>query len=127
MNALAIPIDVLVAALRVAKTDEETAKARRMAIEAQIIALFPVPQGGEGRHKDEEFTLEFKVTRKVDSDALFAVYGSLPENAQKAFKFKADVSLTAYRAIQEFDPVTFSKVAAYVTTTPAKTSITLKD
>lgn len=110
-----------------AKANEADCKAHRVVIEDQIVALFPVPQGGEGRHKDEEFTLEFKVTRKVDADALFAVYGSLPENAQKAFKFKADVSLTAYRAIQEFDPQTFSKVAAFVTTTPAKTSLILKD
>ena len=91
------------------------------------MSLFPAPPSGEGTLKQDEVTVAFKVTRKVDSDALFAVYGDLSDNAKKAFRFKADVSLTQYRALSEFDAATFNKVAAFVTTTPAKPTVTLKD
>lgn len=128
MNAsIPSPLTQLVSALREAKTLEDRAKANRLAIEEQIIALVPPCDGLEGTTKLAGLTITYKVTRKVDSDALFAAFNTLNEHAQKAFRFKAEVALTQFRALQEFDPAEFNKVAAYVTTTPAKPSITLKD
>lgn len=91
------------------------------------MSLFPTPPSGEGTLKQDDFTITFKVTRKVDSDALFGMFPTLSDTAKKAFRFKAEVSTTQYRALSEFDADTFNKVAAFVTTTPAKPTVTLKD
>ena len=127
MNAPTTHVPHLIAALRAAKAAEAAAHERRTTLEAHLVSLFPSPPSGEGTLKQDDFTITFKVSRKVDSDALFAVYGDLSDNAKKAFRFKADVATTQYRALSEFDEATFSKVAAFVTTTPAKPTITLKD
>lgn len=117
----------LVAALRNARKAEEAAKAERNAIEAQLVSLFTAPSGGEGTIKDDGFSITWKATRKVDSDALFAAWNSLTPNGQQAFRFKAEVALSHFRAVQELDESTFSQIAQFVTTTPAKPAITLKD
>jgi hypothetical protein len=127
MNASIPPIPFLVAQLRQARAEEKSATEYRQGLEAQLVSLHPVTEGSEETVKGEGFSIAYKLTRKVDSDALFAAFGDLPENAKKAFRFKADVSLTQYRALSEFDTATFNKVAAFVTTTPAKPTVTLKD
>ena len=71
-------------------------------------------------------TVTFKVTRKVDTEALQASWDKLSKNAQAAFRWSADVNTSTFKAIQDLDEVTFSTVAAYVTTTPAKPSIAIK-
>lgn len=127
MNTQTIPVAVMVQALRQAKDAEAAATAHRQEIERQIVAQFPVPLGGEGTHKDEEFSITYKVTRKVDTDGLQAAWAGLNANAQKAFKWAATVDLKQYRAIADLDPASYSQLAAFVTTTPAKPAITLKD
>lgn len=127
MNAPTTHLPHLIAALRAAKAAEAAAHEERITLEAHLVSLFQAPATGEGTIKQDDFSITFKVTRKVDSDALFAVYGDLSDNAKKAFRFKADVATTQYRALSEFDEATFNKVAAFVTTTPAKPTVTLKD
>lgn len=116
----------LVEELREAKSQEDQAKARRLDIEEKIISLVPPCDGMEGTTSIAGLSIAYKVTRKVDSDALFAAFNTLPVNAQKAFRFKAEVALTQFRALKEFDAALYAKVADFVTTTPAKPSITLK-
>lgn len=121
------PLSVLVAALRHAKADESAANLRRLELESQIIARFPVPHGGEGTVKDEEFSIAFKVTRTVDTEALQSAWPTLSDNSQKAFAWKAVLDTKKYRAVQEMDAKAFAQLANFVTTKPAKTSVTLKD
>jgi hypothetical protein len=127
MNANTNPIALLVAELRQARASEKAATDLRQSLEAQLVSLHPVTDGSEETVKGDGYSIAFKMTRKVDSDALFAVFNTLPDNAKKAFRFKADLALTQYRALSEFDAATFNKVAAFVTTTPAKPTVTLKD
>ena len=127
MNTQTTPIAVLVAELRSAKAVEAAANKCRLDLESQIVARFPVPDGGEGTHKDEEFSIAFKVTRKVDTEALQVAWQGMTPNAQKAFKWAATVDLKQYRAIADLDPASYSQLAAFVTTTPAKPALTLKD
>ncbi len=63
----------------------------------------------------------------MDTDALQNAWGSLSANSQKAFNWKASLDLKHFRAIQELDPESFGQLAAYVTSKPAKPTITLKD
>ena len=86
-------ISELTAALRVAKAAEEKAKAERLDIEEKMLALFSKPVSGEGTHNDEDFSIVWKLNRTVDTDKLTAAFDQLPVNAQRAFRWKADVEL----------------------------------
>jgi len=120
-------ITELTAALKVAKAAEDNAKALRLEIEGKIVALYAKPATGEGTHNDEEFSITWKLNRTVDSEKLSAGYDSLPVNAQRAFRWKAEVELKNLRALAELDPVSYSAVAEFITSKPAKPSIDLKD
>ena len=120
-------ITELTAALKAAKAAEDNAKALRLEIEGKIVALYAKPATGEGTHNDEEFSITWKLNRTVDSEKLSAGYESLPVNAQRAFRWKAEVELKNLRALAELDPVSYSAAAEYITSKPAKPSIDLKD
>lgn len=120
-------ITELTAALKAAKAAEDNAKALRLKIEGKIVALYAKPATGEGTHNDEEFSITWKLNRTVDTEKLSAGYESLPVNAQRAFRWKAEVELKNLRALAELDPVSYSAAAEYITSKPAKPSIDLKD
>ena len=113
--------------LRNAKAAEEAAKRERIAIEEMIVSRFAAPDTGEGTAKDGALSISWKVTRKVDADALQGVWADLGANAQKAFRWKPEVDLKHLRALQELDPASYVVAAKYVTATPAKPSVTLKE
>ena len=120
-------ITELTAALKAAKAAEDNAKALRLEIEGKIVALYAKPATGEGTHNDEEFSITWKLNRTVDTEKLSAGYESLPVNAQRAFRWKAEVELKNLRALAELDPVSYSAAAEYITSKPAKPSIDLND
>lgn len=127
MNAQTAPLSLLVAELKAAKVAEAKASAARLEVESRIVALFAVPDGGEGTVKDEEFSIAFKVNRTVDSDKLTAAWTSLSDNAQKAFTWKASPDLKQLRALKDMDPKGYAQAANFITAKPAKPTITLKD
>ena len=90
-------ISKLIAELRAAKMAEETAKKNRLDVENKILALYATPDGGEGTHNDEEFSIAWKLTRNVDAEALSAEFEMLGANVQKAFRWKPEVDLRQLR------------------------------
>ncbi len=126
MNAPHIPLPILIASLRAAKVAEEQAKDVRQALEEQIVALFPKPAGGEGTEKSDDLTVTFKLNRSVDTEALQTDWTALSANAQRAFKWKAEVDLKQLRALHEFDETAYRQAAQFFTAKPAKPSVTLK-
>lgn len=120
-------ISELVGQLRQAKANEDQAKAERLRIEGLIEAQFAKPESNEGTHKDEEFTITWKLNRSVNTDQLASDYEDLPTNAQKAFRWKAEVNVAYLRSLAEIDPAAYNKAAVFVTSKPAKPSIELKD
>jgi hypothetical protein len=120
-------ISELVTQLRKAKQDEANAKAERLRIEGLIEAQFAKPESNEGSHSDEDFTITWKLNRTVNTDQLAADYEDLPSNAQKAFRWKAEVNLAYLRSLSEIDPAAYNSAAVFITSKPAKPSIELKD
>lgn len=107
---------------------ENGAKNDRLKVEEQILAHFPTDKlEGSVTDADAGVTVTFKVTRKVDTEALQSDWNKLPEQAQAAFKWSADVDTKAFKALADLDSTTHSAVCAYITTTPAKPSITTKE
>lgn len=122
-----IEVTELVHKLRFAKQVEEAARNDRLAVEEEITALFKDQAPNEGAIKLDGMSITYKLNRKVDTDKLFDVYDSLTPNAKKAFRFKAEVDLKSYRALEDMDSEAFSTITGFVTTSPAKPSIILKD
>lgn len=120
-------ISELATLLRKAKQAETDAKAERLRIETLITDQFAKPENGEGTHQDEDFTITWKLNRAVDTDRLTADFDDLPDNAQRAFRWKAEVNLAYLRSLSEIDPTAYHKAAVFITSKPAKPSIDLKD
>jgi hypothetical protein len=117
----------LVEQLRQAKLAENEAKNERLRIEGLITEQFAKPESNEGTHNDEDFSITWKLNRSVDTDRLAADYDDLPDNAQRAFRWKAEVNLAYLRQLSEIDPASYNKAAVFITSKPAKPSIELKD
>lgn len=120
-------ISELATLLRKAKQAETDAKAERLRIEGLITEQFAKPENGEGTHQDEDFTITWKLNRTVNTDQLATDYDDLPTNAQKAFRWKAEVNVAYLRSLSEIDPTAYHKAAVFITSKPAKPSIELKD
>ena len=117
----------LVEQLRQAKQAELDAKNERLRIEGLITEQFAKPESNEGSHSEDEFTITWKLNRTVNTDQLANDYDDLPTNAQKAFRWKAEVNLAYLRSLSEIDPAAYNKAAVFITSKPAKPSIELKD
>lgn len=115
-------LPALAAAWLQAKADEDAAKARRYEIEAQIIGTVPVKD--EGTSKTDVGALRVsvttKLTRSVDTEALQTAWASLQPTVQKVFNWKADLSLSALRRLDEQET---AQALRYVTTKPAKPAV----
>jgi len=120
-----MPIAELTIALRQAKLAESIAKTERLRLEELIEKQFTKPDGGEGSHTDEEVKITWKINRTVDTAAVQAGWDSLTANAQKAFRWKADVDLTQLRSLKDLDSAAYAQAAEFITSKPAKPSIEL--
>lgn len=110
-----------------AKAAETAAQQERRIIEEAILALLPSKTEGIVTDKDFGITATFKVTRKVDTEALQRQWGMLTEHAQKAFKWKAEVDTKQLKALIDFDEAAYRHITSFITTTPAKPAISIKD
>lgn len=110
------------------KKAENDAKELRLEVEESILAHFPTDKlEGSVTDADAGITVTYKVTRKVDTPALQAIWETLGKNAQAAFKWSADVDTKTYKALADLDQKSFSLINTFITTTPNKASITVKE
>ena len=118
----------LVAEWRIAKEAENDAVFARRELEALIINLMPKKDEGSVTEATEEgkVTVTYKISRKVDTAQLQAHWAELGRNAQSCFKWAADISTTAMRAVQELDDVSYLQAAKFITATPSKPALTIK-
>lgn len=115
-------LPALAAAWLQAKADEDAAKTRRYEIEKEIIAAVPVKD--EGTSKTDlgalRVSITTKLTRSVDTEALQTAWASLQPTVQKAFNWKADLSISALKRLDEQEA---AQALRYVTTKPAKPAV----
>lgn len=117
----------LIAARIAAKRDEDAAVAERRQIDAQLADLLKDPAKPEGAISKKDggykLTVTYKVSRSVDTDALTKAWAELPKDVQDAFKWKADVSVSALRKLEAESS---SKAAVFITAKPASPSIEIE-
>ena len=93
------PVDVLTAEWLNIKHAEKELQKRRRAIEDELITHVATVKEGTV-HINESLKAQFKLTRKVDSDALDAIWDKLPDNIQAAFEWTAVPVLKELRKVE---------------------------
>tara|TARA_R110000822_G_scaffold23669_2_gene72882 strand:+ start:132 stop:491 length:360 start_codon:yes stop_codon:yes gene_type:complete len=104
-----------------ARTAEAAAKEARIAAEEAILAQYDLSDAGSQTVKTDnglKLTLKTSLGYKVDKGA------ELPESVIKTTT-KVELDVKAYEALRVSDPMEFSRIAKWVTTTPMKPSVTI--
>ena len=93
------PVDTLTAEWLVLKREEKVMQARRREVEDELLTYAKaVPEGTV--HLNDRIKIQFKLTRKVDSDALDAIWDDLPDRIQAAFEWTAVPVLKELRKVE---------------------------
>ena len=93
------PVDVLTVEWLALKHEEKLLQARRRAVEDELLTHIANPKEGTV-HVNQSIKVQFKLTRKVDSDALDAIWDDLPGNIQNAFEWTAVPVLKELRKVE---------------------------
>ncbi len=93
------PVDVLTAEWLNIKHAEKELQKRRRAIEDELLTHIAAVKEGTV-HVNQSIKVQFKLTRKVDSDALDAIWDDLPGNIQNAFEWTAVPVLKELRKVE---------------------------
>ena len=93
------PVETLTPEWLNLKHAEKELQARRREVEDELLThVATVPEGTV--HINHAIKVQFKLTRKVDSDALDKIWDTLPENVQKAFEWEAKPVLKELRKVE---------------------------
>ncbi len=111
-----------------AKAAEQAANKERLAIEAEIAQLVGVAEEGTTNAETAAFKIKTvgKLTRSLDSDALQTDWEALPEAIQKCFSWDAKLDTKAFRALESMRDDLIPTISKYITTKPAKASISVE-
>ena len=123
----AITIDQLIAARLAAKRAEDAAVATRREIDEQITNLLRPADKLEGtvsqKAGEYKISVTYKLSRSVDTDDLQKAWDKLSAEQQGAFKWKADVSVSALRKLDDKAQIAVSK---FITSKPSSPTITIE-
>lgn len=108
-----------------AKEQERTAIEERRKIDRAIAEMMEKKQEGTVSIGigDYKAAVTYKMERKVNTDALRKAWQAIPEAAQSAIKWKAEVSVSALRLLSDDERASLSD---YITTKPATPTVTVE-
>jgi len=123
----AMTISELVAARIAAKRSEDAAVQARRDIDEQITNLLRPADKLEGTVSEKtgeyKISVVYKLSRSVATEDLQKVWDKLTAEQQGAFKWKADVSVSALRKL---DDKAMAAVSKLITSKPASPTITIE-
>ena len=93
------PVDVLTVEWLALKHEEKLLQARRRAVEDELLTHIAAVKEGTVNLNDR-IKVQFKLTRRVDSDALDKIWDELPDNIQAAFSWEAKPVAKELRKVQ---------------------------
>lgn len=93
------PVDILTDDWLNIKHAEKELQKRRRAIEDELLTHIAAVKESTVNLNDR-IKVQFKLTRKVDSDALDAIWDKLPDNIQAAFEWTAVPILKELRKVE---------------------------
>ena len=123
-----VTLDQLAAEFQKMKDFEAQAKERRIEIEHQIIQLVGVEEEGTTNVETEAFKFKTvgKLTRSLDDKAIQSDWDKLPNEIKQCVNFKASLNTTKLRALETMRDDLVPLMAQYMTTKPAKPSVSVE-
>lgn len=122
-----VTIDQLIAARLAAKRAEDAAVAARREIDEQITNLLRPADKLEGTVSEKageyKVSVTYKLSRTVSTEDLQKAWDKLTAEQQGAFSWKADVSVSALRKL---DDKAQAAVAKFITSKPASPTIKIE-
>jgi len=117
-------IDALARDWLEAKSDEQKANARRMAIEKEITAALEAKDEGSITHNLDGYkvTLTQPVRRTVDAETWSMIESTIDADFHPV-KYKLEVDAKGVKWLQENEPMQWAKMAPAFTTKPGKISV----
>lgn len=111
------------------KNIETNAREERIRIEQLIIEKVGAKEEGTTTAEDGNFKIKTvgKLTRSVDTQAIQADWDNLDPAIQKCFKWKADIDTKNLRSLESMRNDLVPVIAKYMTTKPAKPSVTIEE
>ena len=106
-----------------AKAEENAARAKRIEIEEELLAILPCREEGSQTIKLENgmrVVTEGRMTRSIDAKVLQDDWNDLPAIIQGTFHWKPDLKITCFKSLEDDHK---ALVAKYVTTKPAKAGV----
>ena len=123
----AITLHELIAARLTAKRLEDTAVAARRDVDEMIANHLRPSDKVEGtvseKVGDFKISVTYKLSRAVATDELQKAWDKLSAELQAAFKWKADISVSALRKLESKDQTVASK---FLTSKPATPTISIE-
>ncbi|CAK0746971.1 conserved hypothetical protein [Gammaproteobacteria bacterium] len=109
-----------------AKNRETLAIAERRDLAKKLEELISGPDEGTAHAEDGDYkvTVTRKLSRVVDNKRLQSEWRDIPEKAQGAFKWVAELSLSNYRHLDE---ESMAVADSYITSKPASSAIEVKE
>ena len=118
--------EILLEKLAIAKRAEEEAKNNRVSLELAIHAIYAkeLPEkGGTKTFTEGGFKFEIKSDFNFKTTEIDAVKSLAPQ----LIKTKEEISATEYKKLWDTQPTLATKISAYITATPSKPSVTIKE
>lgn len=106
-----------------AKAEENAARAKRIEIEEELLAILPCREEGSQTSRLENgmrVVTEGRMTRSIDAKALSDDWNELPAIIQGSFHWKPDLKITCFKSLEDDHK---ALIAKYVTTKPAKAGV----
>ena len=121
-------IDVLGRLWQEAKEAEAYAKERRLQVESQITDLIGVADEGTTNAEGNLFKVKTvgKLTRSLDDAAIQSDWDTLPDEIKKCVKWKSSLDTKNLRSLEAKRHDLIPVMAQYMTTKPAKPSVSVE-
>ena len=121
-------IDVLGRLWQEAKEAEAHAKERRLQVESQITDLIGVADEGTTNAEGNLFKVKTvgKLTRSLDDAAIQSDWDTLPDEIKKCVKWKSSLDTKNLRSLESMRGDLIPVMAQYMTTKPAKPSVSVE-
>ena len=86
-----------------AKRMEKEATERRRMLDKKVAALLPEKTEGTSSQTIDGYkvSVDYKVTRKVDTDAVAGIWNDMTDKERDLFRWKAELNMKAYREYQD--------------------------
>lgn len=121
-------IDVLARHWQEAKEAEAHAKDRRLQVEKQIAELVGVTEEGTTNAEGNLFKVKTvgKLTRSLDDAAIQSDWDKLPDEIKKCVKWKSSLDTKNLRSLEAMRDDLIPVMAQYMTTKPAKPTVSVE-